>query len=99
MNFQIVGADRETGEDVEIVVDARDEVDAETIANRRNIIVSSVVLLRSPRPDPQPSRPVAPLESGHPTLTQIQQQIKALGEVDTFGTKKEIKYKRLTKLI
>lgn len=27
-----------------------------------------------------------------PTLTEIQQQIKALGDVDTFGTKKEIKY-------
>lgn len=55
MKFQIVGADRETGEDVEIVVDARDEVDAETIANRRNIIVSSVVLVRSLPPEPQQS--------------------------------------------
>ena len=92
MKFQIVGADRETGEDVEIIVDARDEVDAETIANRRNIMVSSVALRRSLPPDRQSSPSVAPLESGHLTLTQIQQQIKALGEVDTFGTKKEIKY-------
>jgi len=27
-----------------------------------------------------------------PTLVEIEQQIKALGQVDTFGTKKEIKY-------
>jgi len=27
-----------------------------------------------------------------PTLNEIQQQIKALGDVDTFGTKKEIRY-------
>lgn len=27
-----------------------------------------------------------------PTLKQVQRQIKALGEVDTFGTKKEIRY-------
>lgn len=27
-----------------------------------------------------------------PTLNEVQQQIKALGEVDTFGTKKEIRY-------
>jgi len=59
VKFQVVGADRETGEDVEIIVDARDEVDAETIASRRNIMVSSVVLVRLRRPDPQPSPPVA----------------------------------------
>jgi len=47
MNFRIVGADRQTGEHIEIVVDARDEVDAETIANRRNILVSSVFVCRS----------------------------------------------------
>jgi Bacterial PH domain/Short C-terminal domain len=27
-----------------------------------------------------------------PTLSEVQQQIRALGNVDTFGTKKEIKY-------
>ena len=27
-----------------------------------------------------------------PTLEEVQQQIKALASVDTFGTKKEIKY-------
>lgn len=88
LKFQIVGADRHTGEDVEIVVDALDELDAERIAKRRNLLVSRVSLLRSPRPDPLPSPSV---ESGRPTLAQIQRQIKALDEVDTFGTKKEIK--------
>lgn len=58
MKFQVVGADRKTGEDVEIIVDARDEVDAETIANRRNIIVSTVVLVRSLPPEPQQSSPI-----------------------------------------
>ena len=57
MKFRIVGADRETGEDVEIVVDARDEVAAETIANRRNIMVSSVVLVRSLPAETQQSPP------------------------------------------
>lgn len=59
MKFRIVGADRQTGEDIEIVVDARDEVDAETIASRRNIMVSSVVLVRSLPREPQQSPPIA----------------------------------------
>jgi len=53
VKFRVVGADRKTGEDVEFFVEARDEVDAETIANRRNIMVSDVALVRSewPRAD------------------------------------------------
>lgn len=63
MKFKIVGADQETGEDVEIVVDARDEVAAETIANRRNITVSSVVLVRSEWLNAEQSAPTAPKQS------------------------------------
>ncbi len=59
MKFQVVGADRKTGEDVEIIVDARDDVAAETVANRRNIMVSSVVLVRWHPPEAQQSPEIA----------------------------------------
>jgi hypothetical protein len=42
VKFQVNGADRETGEAVEIVIDAADEVAAEAVANRRNMVVATV---------------------------------------------------------
>jgi len=66
MKFQIVGADRETGEDVEIIVDARDEVDAEAIAGRRNIMVSHVAPVRlAPQAQVIRQAPPPQLELGH----------------------------------
>ena len=66
MKFEIIGADRETGEDVKIIVDARDEVDAEAIAGRRNIMVSRVALVPL-APPTQVTRqvPPPPIEPGH----------------------------------
>jgi hypothetical protein len=66
MKFEVIGADRETGEDAKIIVDARDEVDAEAIAGRRNIMVSHVALVPLARLT-QVTRqvPPPPLEPGH----------------------------------
>jgi hypothetical protein len=66
MKYQIVGADRQTGEDVEIIVEANDEVTAESLASRRNIMVSRVSMVRLSQP-PVVTRAVAPppLEAGH----------------------------------
>jgi hypothetical protein len=66
MKFQIVGADHQTGEDVEIIVEANDEVAAESLASRRNIMVSQVSLVRLSKPTPSiRAIPGPPLESGH----------------------------------
>lgn len=66
MKFQIVGADRETGEDIEIIVDAQDEVAAESIAGRRNIMVSRVAPVRlAPATQVIRQAPPPPLEAGH----------------------------------
>src|SRR4051812_671267 len=40
MKYAITGADRETGEDLNLVVDAPDEATARTKAQRRGILVS-----------------------------------------------------------
>lgn len=58
MKFQVIGADRETGTDIEIIVEARDEVAAEMIANQRNLVVSDVTLVRSGPPKRDLSRPI-----------------------------------------
>ncbi|MBN2134087.1 MAG: hypothetical protein JW741_31580 [Sedimentisphaerales bacterium] len=49
MKFRIIGADKETGDDVELIIEARDEVEAATIASRRNVMVSTVSLYREQR--------------------------------------------------
>jgi hypothetical protein len=41
--FRVTGASSQTGEDVEIVVDAYDEADAARAANRQGIFVSGCV--------------------------------------------------------
>lgn len=51
MKYRILGADRETGQDVEIVLDATDNASAETLARRRNIMVASIEPVRSAIPD------------------------------------------------
>lgn len=45
MQFRINGADRYTAKDVEIVLEARDGLEAERLANERNVMVSSVTAL------------------------------------------------------
>lgn len=57
MRFRVIGADRATGDEVEIIVDAQDEVAAETIASRRNMLVSQVL----PEVRPVPNIPAAPV--------------------------------------
>jgi len=39
--YRVSGANRETGEDVEITVEAYDEADAARAANRQGVLVSS----------------------------------------------------------
>lgn len=64
MKFQVTGADRETGEDIEMIVEAQDEVAAERLAGRRNIMVSQVLAVR--RQSTVALSPVPPkLEPGH----------------------------------
>lgn len=69
MKYRIIGADRETAEDVEIIVEAPSPTDAEIIASRRNILVSQVVPIRAiERTSAYPAPPVPPapaLEPGH----------------------------------
>lgn len=61
LTFRIVGADRDSGEDVQFVVEAHDEVEAETIAWRRNVLVHTVSLLRKvPTSAQAPPTPVPP---------------------------------------
>lgn len=55
MKFRILGADRQTGEDIEIIIEARDEVDAATIAGRRNVLVNEVSVYKEPR-TPAPAK-------------------------------------------
>lgn len=40
--FRVIGADRETGEDVDFTIEAPDQASAERIAARRNVMVSGV---------------------------------------------------------
>lgn len=42
-HYRVSGANRETGEDVEITVEAYDEGDAARAANRQGVLVSSCV--------------------------------------------------------
>jgi hypothetical protein len=69
MKFSITGADKDTGETIEMTVDAADAKAAQEVAHRRGIIVSGVALLavHSPQPPAQVSAvPVQqPLEQGH----------------------------------
>jgi len=66
MRYEVFGADRETGEDVEIVINASDEVDAEAVANKRNVMVQRVTPLpvAIAHPPPQGMIPHR-LEPGH----------------------------------
>lgn len=48
MRFRVVGADRDTGSEVEIIVVAPNEVAAELIASRRNVLVSQVLPMAVP---------------------------------------------------
>ncbi len=65
MRFNVVGADRDTGENIEMTVDAADEVAAQGLANRKGILVSHVtrvLAVRSPVAQTVPMR--QPLEQG-----------------------------------
>jgi hypothetical protein len=42
MRFEIVGADAQTGDDVDVFLDARDQSEVEQIAHKKGILVSAV---------------------------------------------------------
>ncbi len=50
MKFRVVGAERDTGADVDIIIEAPDEVEASAEAERRNILWTDVKLVRKPNP-------------------------------------------------
>lgn len=68
MKFSIVGADKETGDNVEMTVEAASEAAAKEVAHRKGILVSKVasVVVAAPRPmaSPPPAEPRR-LEQGH----------------------------------
>lgn len=67
MKFTITGADQDTGETIELTVEAPDEAGAQEVAHRKGIMVSRVAPALATRP-PAQARPVAaaqPLEQGH----------------------------------
>ncbi|MFW5653362.1 MAG: hypothetical protein ACOC0P_04890 [Planctomycetota bacterium] len=67
MKYTVYGADRDTGEAIELTLEARDERAAETSANRRGILVErveqTVQLAMVPEPDHAPPRKPAHDES------------------------------------
>lgn len=67
MKFNVTGADQDTGEPIEMTVEAPDEAGAQEVAHRKGIMVSRVAPALATRP-PAQARPVAvaqPLEQGH----------------------------------
>lgn len=68
MRFAITGADRETGEDIELVIDAADEEEAMTKASSRGVLVASCDIAIKPSAPPAPPRvPSAARRSASPT--------------------------------
>lgn len=60
MKYRICGADKETGESIEIVVEAESSATALEVAFRKDIVVTSIALAQASKP-PQPSeRPSNP---------------------------------------
>jgi hypothetical protein len=51
MRFHVVGADKDTGSDVEIDIVASDRAEAETLATKRGLMVASVEPIRDPDPE------------------------------------------------
>lgn len=72
MKFMIRGADQDTGEDVELTIEAADEAAADAVAQRKGIMVAQISPLRAqspgrPRETREELRPRQPavVESGH----------------------------------
>ncbi|MGN6369095.1 MAG: hypothetical protein ACTHN5_12610 [Phycisphaerae bacterium] len=51
MRFGVVGADKETGNDVEVVLTAATQAEAEELAHNRGILVSGIKLVAEPEGD------------------------------------------------
>lgn len=67
MRFTVTGADQDTGEPIELTVEAPDEAGAQEVAHRKGIMVSRVApTALATRPPAAQARPVAQsLEQGH----------------------------------
>lgn len=69
MKFKISGADKDTGENIEMTIEAADQTAAQEFANRKGIMVSRVTTLAvhiPPAPAPiYPAQFQQPLEQGH----------------------------------
>lgn len=66
MKFNVIGADRETGENIEMTLDAPDETAAQEVAYRKGIMVSQINPALVHRPQVAHAAPLAmPLEQGH----------------------------------
>jgi hypothetical protein len=62
MQFRVIGANRQTGRDVDVAIEAADAADAERVAGQRGILVSSVRAASSPvMPSPPPILSAAPV--------------------------------------
>jgi len=69
MKFSIIGADKDTGDTIEMTIEAPNEAAAQEAAHRKGIMVSRVapVVLHQPAatPSPLPAPVYAPVEQGH----------------------------------
>lgn len=60
MKYHVTGADRDTGEDLEIIIEAKNPAEAELAAKRRNLMVSGVAAMAPSQPEPVRSAPPRP---------------------------------------
>jgi hypothetical protein len=66
MKFKITGADQDSGDLVEMTIEAPDETAAEELAHRKRIMISSIApIAMEPALRRSPSRPQAGSEQGH----------------------------------
>ncbi len=63
MRFKIVGADKESGDDVNLTLDASSQADVEQIAHDKGILVSAITAISIAGPAAIPHRPAKDLEA------------------------------------
>ncbi len=68
MKFSVTGVDKDTGESIEMTIDAANEAAAQEVANRKGIMVAKVAALAL-----RPAQPPAPVYAAPPPPTPLEQ--------------------------
>jgi hypothetical protein len=81
MRYHVTGAHRESAQDMSCVIDARTAEEAESLANRRGMLISQIVRTEE-TPDSQTAPPPPPLEqwlaSGESIYTEVLDEVREI---------------------